>query len=66
MRYVFGFLMALAVLGFVACVGDECAEPVDVAGEWEATSTVEFDECEEREVWNVSNDDRTRRYCVDG
>ncbi len=50
MRNVFGFLLALAVLGFVACGGDECAEPVgDVAGIWRMNSTVVDDDCGERE-----------------
>jgi len=50
MRYVFGFLMALAVLAFAACGdnGGDCAEPVDVAGEWEMTSTVVSDNCDGR------------------
>jgi hypothetical protein len=45
MRYVFGFLMALAVLAFAACGDGDCAEPVDVAGEWAMTSTVVSDSC---------------------
>ena len=52
MRYVFGFLCvcALGVMPLVGC-GDndsDCAEPVDVAGEWETTSTVVSDNCDGR------------------
>ena len=50
MRYLLGFLMALGVWGFVACGGDECAEPVgDVTGVWRMNSTVVDDDCGERE-----------------
>jgi predicted outer membrane repeat protein len=50
MRYLLGFLMTLGVLGFVACGGDECAEPIgDVAGVWRMNSTVVIDDCGERE-----------------
>jgi len=47
MRYVFGFLMALAVLAFAACAGKrgECAEPSDIAGVWEITATGISDSC---------------------
>ena len=49
MRYVFRFLVALAVLAFAAC-GDgggdgECGEPLDVAGEWRMTATPIEDTC---------------------
>jgi hypothetical protein len=42
--------MALAVLTFAACGGEEsgCAEPVDVAGVWDTTSTVVSDNCDGR------------------
>jgi len=48
MRYLFGFLMALAALAFAAC-GDNngnCAEPVEVAGEWLITATPIEDTCD--------------------
>jgi len=47
-RYVFGLLMALAVLAFAACGGDEgeCAEPAaDVTGEWRIDATPITDTC---------------------
>jgi hypothetical protein len=49
MRYLFGFLMALVVLGFVACGGEGvgCAEPAaDAAGQWEMTATPIEDSCD--------------------
>jgi hypothetical protein len=51
MRYVLGFVCVLAVgVAFVACGGEEgCAEPVDVAGNWQMTSTVVSDNCDGRE-----------------
>ena len=50
MRFLFRFLMALAVLSFAACGGEEpgCAEPVDAAGDWEMTSTIVSDNCDGR------------------
>jgi len=46
MRYLFGFLMALAVFAFAACGGDECADPVaDVTGEWKIDATPITDTC---------------------
>lgn len=46
MRYVFRFLMALAVFAFAACGGDECADPVaDVTGEWKIDATPITDTC---------------------
>ncbi|MDH3726720.1 MAG: right-handed parallel beta-helix repeat-containing protein [Myxococcales bacterium] len=47
MRYAFGFLMALTVLAFAACGDNDgnCVEPVDVAGEWEMTTTDVIDSC---------------------
>lgn len=51
MRYLVSlvFVSALSV-AFVACGGEgaDCAEPVDVAGEWEMTSTVVSDNCDGR------------------
>ncbi|UCD25257.1 MAG: right-handed parallel beta-helix repeat-containing protein [Gemmatimonadota bacterium] len=49
MRYVIGFLMALAVFALAACGDGDCAEPVDVAGEWQMVSTVVSDDCGGRE-----------------
>jgi hypothetical protein len=46
MRWLFGFLMALAVLAFTACGDGDCAEPVDVAGEWQMTATPIEDTCD--------------------
>lgn len=51
MRYSVGFIfiVALAMAGFAACGEDSsCGEPLDVAGDWEMTSKVETDECDER------------------
>ena len=48
MRYIFGLLMGLAVFAFAACGDGGCADPVDVAGEWEVTSTVVSDNCDGR------------------
>ena len=58
MRYVFGFLMALAVAvtgcdgaggtGGTGGGGGNCGDPVDFAGEWEMTSTVVSDDCDGR------------------
>jgi hypothetical protein len=45
MRYLFGFVMALAVLALAACGGGECAEPSDIAGVWEITATGISDSC---------------------
>jgi len=47
MRYSFGFLMAVAVLAFAACGDNDgnCVESVDVAGEWEMTTTDVIDSC---------------------
>ena len=48
MRYVFRFLIVLAVLAFAACGdnGGDCTEPVDVAGEWLMTATPIEDTCD--------------------
>ena len=51
MRYLGSLICVLALsVAFVACGGEEvgCAEPVDVAGEWEMTSTVVSDNCDGR------------------
>jgi len=48
MRYAFGFLIGFAALAAAACGGGDCADPVDVAGEWEVTSTVVSDNCNGR------------------
>ena len=48
MRYVFGFLIALAVLAFAACGGNggDCAEPAaDVTGQWKIDATPMTDTC---------------------
>jgi hypothetical protein len=49
MRYVFGFLIALAVLAFAACGDNDgnCGEPLDAAGEWEMTATPIEDSCDD-------------------
>jgi hypothetical protein len=49
MRYIFGLLLGVAVFAFAACGDGGCADPVDVAGEWEVTSTVVSDDCDGRE-----------------
>ncbi len=51
MRYLIGFMCVLALgIAFVACGGEEgCAEPVDVEGNWQMTSTVVSDSCDGRE-----------------
>ena len=51
MRYLVSLILVLALsVAFVACggEGDGCAEPVDIAGEWEMTSTVVSDNCDGR------------------
>lgn len=50
MRYLGGLagMLALTVLGLAACGDGDCAEPVDVAGEWQMTSTVVSDNCDGR------------------
>jgi hypothetical protein len=49
MRYLFGFLKALAVLVFAACGGTDgnCGEPLDAAGEWEMIATPIEDSCDD-------------------
>jgi hypothetical protein len=51
MRYLLSLILVLALsVAFVACGGEEgCAEPVDVEGDWQMTSTVVSDNCDGRE-----------------
>ena len=63
MRYVFRFLMALAVLAFAACADNDgnCVEPVDVAGEWLMTATPIEDTCDgDPYALHVRGDNHTR------
>lgn len=50
MRYVLGSIGVLALsVALVACGSEEgCAEPADVTGEWQMTSTVVSDSCDGR------------------